>query len=134
MVERSLTGAWSGAYQYAGNVWPETVFNAVIDERDGRFTGSTTEPNVVHPWLGGVVTADIDGMRHDQDVNFTKFMDGSGGMHHAIHYDGRADPDLTRVNGTWRIPGDGSGTFFMTRDDPANDAAVIVEAEETVKR
>jgi hypothetical protein len=111
-----MTGTWSGAYRYPGDVLPETVFEAVIEERDGAFTGSTTEPNILRPWLGGVVTADIDGHREGQTVRFTKFMDGSGEMDHAVLYEGQADADLTRIEGGWRIPGEWSGGFFMVRE------------------
>lgn len=123
MPERaSLTGAWSGAYRYPGDLMPETVFNAQIEEVGGAFTGSLQEPNVHGIGPGGVVTSDIEGVRAGNAVAFTKFYDGSGGMSHAIRYEGTANAALTRVDGVWAIPRDISGTFFMVRDDEGEEA------------
>jgi hypothetical protein len=108
---------------------PETVFNAMIEERNGAFTGSTHELNMRRPWLGPMVTADIDGVREGQLVTFSKSMDGSGGMRHVILYEGVADSTLTRIEGHWRIPADWSGSFFMIRDDPINEAEAQIEVE-----
>jgi len=129
----SLTGAWSGAYRYPGDRFPETVFEAVIEERGGAFTGSTKEPNILRPWLDAVITADIDGHRSGQNVSFTKIMDGSGGMRHAIIYEGLADAELTRIEGRWSIPREWSGSFFMVRDSRAA-AKAAKEASIEVRR
>ena len=32
MRHSTLTGGWSGAYRYPNGNWPETVFNAQIEE------------------------------------------------------------------------------------------------------
>ena len=122
----SLTGGWSGAYRYPGDALPETVFNATIDEVGGAFTGTTVEPNAMKRGPGRVVTADIEGTRQGRAVTFIKLMDGSGGMRHAVRYEGQCDDALTRVEGNWHIPGQWSGTFRMSRDDAG--------AEEEVRR
>lgn len=126
----TLSGAWSGAYRYAGDVMPETVFNAQIEEVGGAFTGVTQEPNVLQLGPGAVVTGDIEGVRTGQSVIFTKFYNGSGGMNHAIRYEGEADAALTRIDGRWSIPRDISGTFFMVRDDDGAEAQAKAAAEE----
>lgn len=125
----SLTGSWSGAYRYPGDVQPETVFNAQIEEVAGAFTGAIQEPRRSGP--GGVVTADIEGTRTGSAVSFVKFYDGSGSMSHAVRYEGSVDSDLTRIEGRWTIPRQWSGTFFMTRDDDGE--AVAVEEEATIE-
>lgn len=130
----SLSGSWSGAYRYPNDALPETVFEAQIEDVGGAFTGATTEPNILRPWLGEVVTADIEGVRTGQGVTFTKFMDGSGGMDHAIRYDGEANAGLTRIEGTWTIPRVWSGTFFMTRNDDGEAVAAEVSEAEVVQR
>lgn len=131
----SLTGAWSGAYRYPGDLMPETVFNARIEEVGGAFTGSLQEPNVHGLGPGGVVTSDIEGVRTGNAVAFTKFYDGSGGMSHAIRYEGAANAALTRIDGRWSIPRDISGTFFMVRDDDSEEAhAERAEALSEVRR
>lgn len=123
----SLTGSWSGAYRYPGDAFPETVFNAQIEEDAGAFTGAVQEPNVLRPWISSTVTSEIEGVRNGQSVTFIKFYSGDGGMGHAVSYSGTADAALMRIDGDWTIPGAWSGTFFMTRDD---DGAAA-EAEES---
>jgi len=125
----SLTGAWSGAYRFPGDSRPEVVFNVQIEEVGGAFTGALQEPNVYGFAPGAVITSEIEGVRTGQSVAFTKFYDGSGGMRHAVRYEGAADQALMRIDGKWSIPGDWSGTFFMLRED---DGAAV-EAEERAK-
>ncbi|HYD89114.1 MAG TPA: hypothetical protein VEA80_16675 [Vitreimonas sp.] len=125
----SLTGSWSGAYRYPRDAGPETVFNVQIEEVGGAFTGAMQEPNTFAPSAAPVLTAEIEGVRTGLSLAFTKFYDGSGGVTHAVRYEGAADAELMRIEGTWRIPHAGSGTFFMVRDD---DGAAA-EAEEEAK-
>ena len=120
----SLSGSWSGAYRFPNDVRPEVVFNVQIDEVEGAFLGALQEPNVYGLTSGSVITSDIEGVRTGQSVAFTKFYNGSGGMAHAVRYEGAADANLTRIDGKWSIPRDWSGTFFMVRDDGAAEAAV----------
>ena len=120
----SLTGSWSGAYRFPNDVQPEVVFNAQVAEVGGAFTGALQEPNVYGYASGDVITSDIEGVRTGQTVVFTKFYDGSGGMAHAVRYQGAADANLSRIDGKWSIPRDWSGTFFMVRDDGAAEIAV----------
>lgn len=125
----SLTGSWSGAYRFPADALPETVFNVQIEEVAGAFTGSMQEPNLLRLGPGQIVSADIEGTRSGEAVTFTKFYDGSGGMDHAIRYDGTVDDALTRIEGTWSIPRDWSGTFFMVRDDLDEEAEAEASAE-----
>lgn len=133
MRHSSLTGAWSGAYRFPGDVLPETVFNVQIEEVAGAFTGALQEPNLLLRGGGGVVTADIEGVRTGRDVVFTKFYDGSGGMDHAVRYEGAVDDALTRIDGVWTIPGDWSGQFFMVRDDAGEAASAEEHAEAAIE-
>ena len=128
----SLSGAWSGAYRYPGDVMPETVFEATIEEQDGAFTGATIEPNLLGLSEGAIITADIKGVRTGRNVAFTKQCNGSGGMDHAIEYQGVADERLTRIDGRWAIRGDWSGAFFMTRVDDGEELLAEVEAATTI--
>ncbi|MEZ5957858.1 MAG: hypothetical protein R3C27_11685 [Hyphomonadaceae bacterium] len=127
----SLTGSWSGAYRYPGDAMPETVFNALIEEVAGAFTGKIEEPNLTRAWAGPVNTALIEGARESAQLNFIKYYTGDGGMHHMVMYQGVVDDGFTRIDGAWTVPGAWSGTFFMTRDDlgEAADAEVAAEAE-----
>ena len=122
----SLTGSWSGAYQYPHG--RETVFNAQIEEVGGAFTGATQEPNEFADPALSVLTADIEGVRDGQSVTFTKFYHYSD-VQHAIRYEGRADEALMRIEGRWIIRAQWSGTFFMVRDDDAEAAEADERAE-----
>ncbi|MGE0741606.1 MAG: hypothetical protein AB7O98_09705 [Hyphomonadaceae bacterium] len=124
----SLTGSWSGAYRYPDD-FPEIVFNAQIEERDGAFFGSTQEPNMGERELAAtVLTAEIEGVRSGAKVAFTKFYGAEAELDFAIRYEGEANEALTRIDGIWINPA-WSGTFFMTRDDIGEEAA----AERTVE-
>lgn len=129
----SLSGSWSGAYQYRANAGPETVFNVQIEEVGGAFTGTLQEPNQLGRGSETVVTADIEGTRTGQSVSFVKFYDGSGGMDHAIRYEGTVDAELTRIEGRWQIPRNWSGTFFMVRDDDGAAEKAEQKAKATIK-
>ncbi len=126
----SLTGSWSGAYRYPGDAFPETVFSAHIEERDGAFFGTTQEPNLVdHMIAASVLEAEIEGVRAGRSVTFTKFYQGAAEVDFAVRYEGEADEALTRIEGCWTIPNDWSGAFFMTRDDDGQaEAAERAEA------
>jgi hypothetical protein len=126
----SLTGSWSGAYRYPGAAGHETVFNAQIEEVGGAFAGTTQEPNEFADPMLSVLTADIEGVRADRSVTFTKFYHHSG-IGHAVRYEGTADDALMRIEGRWTVPGSWSGTFFMVRDDDGE--AVEVEEEASVE-
>jgi hypothetical protein len=127
----SLTGSWSGAFRYPLNAFPEIVFNAQIEERDGAFFGETQQPNVERPWLDiPVLTATIDGVRSGVKITFSKFYDGEAAVDFAIRYEGEANDSLTRIDGVWINP-DWSGTFFMTRDDDGAEAEAAIERAES---
>jgi hypothetical protein len=130
----SLSGAWSGAYRYPRDMQPEVVFNAQIEEVGGGFTGFLQEPNMHGYTPGNVVSSNIEGVRTGHAVEFTKFYDGSGGMAHAVRYEGRADANLTRIDGKWSIPGTWSGTFFMVRDDDGAEAEAEEREEVVISR
>jgi|GEM_PF-503758 len=132
----SLSGSWSGAYRYPGDAFPETVFNAQIDERGGAFVGATQEPNIADPWLNlTVLGAEIEGVRVGRKVTFTKFYNADASEGFAIRYEGEADEALSRIEGVWINP-EWSGTFFMVRDDDgaAAEAEEAAEAEIVIRR
>lgn len=125
----SLTGSWSGAYRYPNDAFPETVFSARIEERDGAFVGATQEPNVVDQLLEArVLRADIEGVRDGRRITFTKFYEETASEGFAVRYEGEADEGLMRIDGVWINP-EWSGPFFMVREDEG-EAAVVEEAAE----
>jgi hypothetical protein len=127
----SLTGSWSGAFRYPDDAFPETVFNAQIEEISGAFVGTTQEPNTADPWLKArVLCADIEGVRDGRNVTFTKFYDENAALDFAIRYEGEADEALMRIDGVWINP-EWSGSFFMVRDDEGEAASAEERAEAT---
>jgi hypothetical protein len=132
MRHLTLTGSWSGAYRYQGDILPETVFNAQIEEVSGAFVGATQEPNTFSPSLASVLIAEIEGARTGSSVSFRKVYNDAG-VKHVIRHDGIADTYLMRIEGRWSIPGDGAGTFFMTRDDEGAANEIEESAEATIE-
>lgn len=115
----TLTGRWSGAYRYPGDAFPETVFEAHIDEdADGGITGIVREPDIARD-PSVVLDAGIQGTREGAELTFLKFYDD--GFHQIITYDGKVDSALEHIEGAWNIPDDWSGTFFMTRERDEED-------------
>jgi hypothetical protein len=115
----NLTGYWSGAYSYPTSGAPAVAFNATIEDRDGALVGEIDEPNTFADPAAARLFADLIGVRTGLQVRFVKSMDGTGGANHDIIYDGEASADFLRIDGTWSIPGNWSGGFWMARIDGA---------------
>jgi hypothetical protein len=124
----SLTGYWAGAYLYSRAPGaPSVPFNATIEDLAGQLLGEIDEPNTFADPAVARLTADLVGTRNGQDVRFVKSMSGAGGANHDIVYAGTVTADFMRIDGEWRIPGDWSGQFWMTRIDGAMAAAQMLE-------
>lgn len=126
----SLTGAWTGVYRYpATHAGVDAVpFNARLDEKGDAFTGEIDEPNTyAHP-AAPRLYALVTGSRTGLDLSFIKKMDGTGGVTHSIYYEGKADAELTRIDGIWRLSEGFSGTFFMERAGVAAEVAATSAA------
>lgn len=119
----SLTGYWSGGYQYPAPFFDWVPFNATLEDRDGALAGEVDEPNTFADPSTPRLFADLFGQRVGQDVRFVKSLDGAGGANHDIVYEGVVDDDFMRIEGTWTIPGDWSGAFFMERINRAQASA-----------
>jgi hypothetical protein len=115
----NLTGYWAGAYIYPLSGAPAVAFNATIEDRDGALVGEIDEPNTFADPATARLFADLIGTRAGLQVRFVKSMDGTGGANHDIVYDGAASADFMRIDGTWSIPGNWSGGFWMARLDGA---------------
>lgn len=130
----NLTGAWSGEYAYPYRLRrnPRRVpFNALLEDMDGSITGTIDEPNTFRRSSVARLFATVVGQRAGANVTFIKTMDGTGGATHSIHYEGVADAEFARIDGTWTIPGMWSGTFFMERAGAEAGAAIERTVEET---
>jgi hypothetical protein len=121
----SLTGPWCEVYFYPHAAWDPTPFNVLFEDAAGLIIGEGDKPNMFAPTASPVLYARWSGERQALAVNLLKTMDGIGGAPHCITYEGVARADFMRIDGSWTIPGDWSGTFFMERLEAG---AAIAEA------
>ncbi len=124
----SLTGVWHGLYSYPKARLPETPFTAVVLDSGGHLSGTIHE--ILQGWRGARdANAVITGATAGDTVNFVKTYDGTSGIKHAVHYEGRLNSERDEIEGTWRVPSQWSGRFLMIRKR-GQGAAATVEAFE----
>lgn len=110
-----LTGDWLGTYAYPRDFEPVS-FEANLIEFDGIVTGTTSEFTNLGTGTRRVLVGHLDGERTGDAVRFAKIYTGiADGELSEILYDGIVYDDATRIEGSWSIPGNWSGTFKMTR-------------------
>lgn len=130
----SLTGSWTGVYDYAAAYGEPVPFNALLVEEAGSISGEIMEPNT---FAGGGIDcllATLSGAHADGQLSFVKRYEGLPGANHEVRYDGLVNEDLTKVEGQWRIgTGGGSGPFVMNRSSGAQDES-NAETEAALKR
>ena len=110
--EHDLTGEWSGIYNYPALLPPNT-FEASIRDAGGIITGVIRQPGEVIEPPGIHQHAVIEGSRNGCQVRWVKMYDDLSRA--TPHYQGTVQPGGDEIEGTWRIPGDWSGTFLMVR-------------------
>jgi hypothetical protein len=115
--EAGMAGEWKGKYFYPEDKSPPVEFTLnLVAKEDGKFTGTSREPKTFGKKKATHLTATIDGqLSSDRKFTFTKQMDGSGGVTHAIEYSGEVAEDGNSAEGTWSIKGSWSGKFEMKR-------------------
>ena len=123
----SLTGLWNGLFSYP-HLFEPTSFVAILIEQGARFSGTTREPCIRGPALGGLLYATIEGHREGAGVSFIKTYDGTGGWTHSVTYEGLLNGDATEIEGRWKTSG-WSGKFLMLRSG-AKDASAQQEGAE----
>lgn len=110
--EFDLTGEWSGIYNYP-SLYPPNTFEASIRDAGGVITGVIRQPGEFFEKSGIHQHAVIEGSRACNLVRWVKIYDDLSRA--TPHYRGTVHPDGNEIDGTWRIPGDWSGTFLMIR-------------------
>ena len=131
-MPHNLSGLWMGSYAYPGGVAPTTPFLARIEDLDGRFSGTTMEPDNVTGGEG--LEADIAGHRQGNAVDFTKtYRTGNSEFFEPIDYVGRLSADGNSVTGVWSLQ-EMNGTFEMFREavweeEAEEEASVVVPLE-----
>ncbi|MEL6913895.1 MAG: hypothetical protein AAFP13_05305 [Pseudomonadota bacterium] len=121
-----LTGPWMGRYNYVSRALPPVAFNATLVDEAGDLSGETIEPNSFSDVEIDSLIAGIIGVREGRIVRFTKNYSDIDAPR--IDYEGKIDPQFTRVQGTWTFPNAPweHGTFVLIRD--------AVGAEQGVRR
>ncbi len=116
----SLSGLWMGSFAYPGGAGPTTPFLAKIEDHDGRFSGTTMEPDNIGG--GAALEADIVGNRQGTAVDFTKVYLADSDRFQPIDYVGRLSADGNAVTGVWSLQFM-NGTFEMYREAVWEEAA-----------
>ncbi|MEL6839582.1 MAG: hypothetical protein AAFP85_09835 [Pseudomonadota bacterium] len=111
----SITGRWTGRYDYSGKAAP-VPFDAALEDNAGILSGEVTEPNTFRRDMGAHLAALLLGERTGFDVSFRKTYDGFDQGDDPV-YEGALNTALTRIDGFWRFPNDPhwSGRFMMVR-------------------
>jgi hypothetical protein len=133
VTARNMSGLWMGSFAYPGGEGPRTVFMARIEDRGGRISGTTIEPNTVGRG-SETLEALLRGSRSGASVDFVKTYDGASDAAHAVDYVGRLSEDGNRVEGVWSLESM-DGTFEMFREavweEAAGETAEVTELVET---
>lgn len=115
----SLNGEWTGVYDYADTPDEAVTFTATLFDVGGAVWGMTREPNSFSPDGGTELTADLQGARSGQEIQFRKTYQGAPtGGEAPIEYFGLVSFDGNRIEGQWRIGGSllsFGGPFVMNR-------------------
>jgi hypothetical protein len=135
----SLSGDWTGVYDYSNTPAEAVAFNAALTDVGGVIWGVTVEPNSFSPVAETTLSAAISGSRSGREVRFRKEYDhGIPGGEDPVHYRGTLTSDGMRIEGEWRIlvPGQAfGGPFVMNRLRGAKaEQTRAATAEESVDR
>ena len=114
---RTLSGHWRGEYGYHVGKRAPVAFAASLNEDDGRVSGEITETVVGADGVAQARVAGIEGRRLGWLVKFAKTYDASLQRAKPVEYEGEIDEAAGSIAGHWRISGNTSGPFEMTRDD-----------------
>lgn len=128
MSERSLSGSWTGRYDYANPLHGLPVpFDAILTETGGTLRGETIEPNTFRDEATDTLMAVIAGSVRGGLVRFVKTYTDFEDHDHP-HYEGQVNQTATRISGQWYFPSAPfmRGTFLLAR---ASNAAVRTVAE-----
>ena len=118
----SLSGAWTGVYDYDDDAKEPVGFTADLTDIGGVIWGEISEPNSFSPSAAKALTAAVSGLRTGREVTFNKEYQGDvPGGEEIVFYAGQISADGDCIKGTWRIqfPVEVGGPFVMNRPDGA---------------
>jgi len=129
VASQDLTGVWEGTFSYP-RLYEPTQFTAVLIDLGGSLSGTVHEIATGKSAAGKTVEATIEGRRGGSSVSFTKVYEAATPGHRApVHYAGALSPDGDRIEGCWRIVGNWSGRFLMTRSGDRGAQAEVETRE-----
>ncbi len=114
----SISGLWSGVYDYPDNVDEAVPFRAHITDYQGTISGEIEEPNTIAKSGGSTLSARFTGTRNGNTVAFLKYYEDHPETEHAIRYEGTLNADKTKIEGQWTTIDEEfpwSGPFVMNR-------------------
>ena len=111
----SLSGFWTGVYDYPGGHREPVPFSAVIEDVAGALGGEIVEPNTFSKTKDRELFASLSGTRQGSAVHFIKTYERVPQGGHSVAYQGTLDGTGTRIDGTWRAHASWSGPFVMNR-------------------
>jgi hypothetical protein len=130
----SLSGFWTGVYDYPSNFAQPVAFNGMIIDIAGDLSGEIIEPNTISNSTISEIRADINGERAGLSVNFIKTYQKVEGAMHQLRYEGAVDEKLIKIQGKWiLIKKDGTlndawtGPFIMNRSINAAEEKIKIE-------
>ncbi len=109
----SLSGAWSGIYNYPRTL-PPVPFTAVLIQNGEWITGTTEEISRFGNVRGVTISATLQGRRAGAEVKWLKLYDLRP-EHNGVAYEGTINADASEIHGRWLLPGSWSGTFLMIK-------------------
>jgi hypothetical protein len=130
----SLSGFWTGVYDYPSNFAQPVAFNGMIIDIAGDLSGEIIEPNTISNSAISEMRADISGERVGLSVSFVKTYQKVEGAMHQLRYEGAVDEKLIKIQGKWiLIKKDGTlndawtGPFIMNRSINAAEEKIKIE-------
>ncbi len=108
-------GTWIGRYAYDQPGYEPVVVSLVLADRDGAIDGAILEANTFGPQRWPALTSTVAGGRSGTIATLAFTYDGRNGVAHTVDNRLTLSPDGTRLDGTWWIGGDWTGTIALTR-------------------
>lgn len=127
---KSLSGYWTGVYDYAQADEP-VPFNAILTDVGGQISGEIIEPNTFAHAPDRELFSSLAGALEGGSVTFVKHYEALPGAGHTVLYVGEVDARRTKIEGRWRIGSSWSGPFVMNR--ASDGASVEITAKEEVQ-
>ncbi|MDB5491461.1 MAG: hypothetical protein JWO78_1310 [Micavibrio sp.] len=112
---KSLTGHWTGVYDYPDNVDEAVPFDVNLLDTAGHLTGTIHEPSTFA--TATTAYANLTGHYDGQNVLFIKEYENSTDQNHYVRYEGTLNQVKNQIEGHWTTVEEQpwSGPFIMNR-------------------